>query len=102
MKILPFGDDVKDMKGVDLFDVYLRPFFKDKFRPVTEGDCFILPGGAKPVEFKIVLLDPKPACIIADGGEIFTDGDPVDREADEKARKDLLGYSDLGGIEKEL
>lgn len=101
IKILPFNDDAKDFKG-DLFDAYIRPFFKDKFRPVTQGDCFILPGGPKPMEFKIVLTDPAPACIVADGGEIFNDGDPIDREEDEKSRKDLIGYSDLGGIEKEL
>jgi len=34
IKILPFNDDAKDFKG-DLFDAYIRPFFKDKFRPVT-------------------------------------------------------------------
>jgi len=54
------------------------------------------------MEFKVVLTDPAPACIVADGGEIFNDGDPIDREEDEKNRKDLIGYSDLGGIEKEL
>ncbi|CAL5972420.1 Cell_division protein 48 [Hexamita inflata] len=101
IKILPFSDDIKGVTG-DIFDLYIRPFFKDKFRPVTQGDCFVLPGGTKPIEFKIVLTEPLPACIVADGGEIFFEGDPVDREEDEKARKDLIGYSDLGGIEKEL
>lgn len=71
-------------------------------RPVTQGDCFVIDCGPKPVEFKITLTEPTPACIVADGGEIFFEGDPVEREEDEKMRKDLIGYSDLGGITKEL
>jgi transitional endoplasmic reticulum ATPase len=38
---------------------------------------------------------------VADNGEIF-EGDPVDSDEEEKARKDIIGYSDLGGIEKKL
>lgn len=101
IKILPFDDDIKDFKG-DLFETFIRPFFKNKFRPVTQGDCFIIENENAKAEFKVVLTDPSPACIVADGGEIFFEGETVSREEDEKARKDLIGYSDLGGIEKEL
>lgn len=66
------------------------------------NDCFVLEGGPHPVEFKVVLADPAPACIVADGGEIFFEGEPIDREEDERVRKDQVGYSDLGGIDKEL
>ena len=37
-----------------------------------------------------------------EGTEIFTEGDPVSREEDDKLRKELLGYSDLGGLKKEI
>lgn len=49
-----------------------------------------------------MLTEPDTACIVAPGGEIFFDGDPVNRDEDDKKRKDLIGYSDLGGIDKEL
>jgi len=62
----------------------------------------VIEGGGRKVEFKVVLTEPAPACIVADGGEIFFEGDPVSREEDEKVRKELVGYSDLGGIDKEL
>ena len=101
VKILPFDDDIKDFQG-DIFDTFLRPFFKDKYRPVTQGDCFVLHSETKDVEFKITLIDPSPAAIVADGGEIFFEGDPISREEDEKERKEKVGYSDLGGIDKEL
>lgn len=69
---------------------------------MTQGDCFLLEGGNKPIEFQVVLTEPDTACIVATGGEIFFDGEPIDRDEDDKKRKDLLGYSDLGGINKEL
>lgn len=52
--------------------------------------------------FKQFLTEPAPACIVAPGGELFFEGEPVDREEDDRKRKDLIGYSDLGGISKEL
>lgn len=105
VKILPFDDDVKDFQG-DLFEHFLKPFFKDKFRPVTQGDCFAIREDDRPdgrqIEFKVTLIEPAPAAIVADGGEIFFEGDPVSREEDDKERKEKVGYSDLGGIDKEL
>ncbi|KAH0576258.1 Cell division protein 48 [Spironucleus salmonicida] len=101
IKILPFNDDVAGYTE-DFFDTHIRPFFKDKFRPITENDTFIINEGPKPIEFKVVLVDPSPVCIVAEGVEIFTEGDPISREEDEKTRKEMIGYSDLGGIKKEL
>ena len=54
------------------------------------------------VEFKVVNMEPGPAALIAPGGEFYTEGDPVSREEDDAARKNKIGFSDLGGIDKEL
>ena len=90
VKVLPFDSDVAKLpKELDLFETYVRGFFKDRFRPVTIGDCYVLqpaapaPGAAHEalpdVEFKIVATEPTPACVVADGGEIFCADEPLSR-----------------------
>lgn len=89
----------------DLFDICIAPYFKDKCRPVTEGNTFKVMTTSLPVnreiEFKVVLTDPSPACIVMDGGEIFYEGEPIDRDEHERETT-KVGYSDLGGLGKEL
>lgn len=89
----------------DLFDIAIAPYFKDKCRPVTQGDTFTVLTTALPVnreiEFKVVLTDPAPACIVMDGGEIFYKDTAIDRDEHEKENT-KIGYSDLGGLGKEL
>ena len=34
VKILPFDDDMKDITQ-DTFETHIKPYFKDKFRPLT-------------------------------------------------------------------
>lgn len=107
LKILPFDSDLEKIpKDTDIFTQYIVPFFKEKIRPVTVGDCFVLKPAQpnlEPVEFKVVLTEPPQAVLIQQGsGEIFFDGNPVSREEDDAERRDKIGYSDLGGIDKEI
>lgn len=42
--ILPIDDTVEGLTG-NLFDAYLRQYFKDAYRPIHMGDTFIVRGG---------------------------------------------------------
>lgn len=53
------------------------------------------------VDFKVVAVDPDPYCIVASDTVIHTEGDPIDREAEEQ-NLNQVGYDDLGGCRKQL
>ncbi|CAD6209506.1 unnamed protein product [Miscanthus lutarioriparius] len=91
--VLPLDDTVEGLTG-DLFEAYLRPHFLNAYRPVRKGDLFLVRGGMRSVEFKVVDIHP-PAeyCIVADDTEVFCDGEPVKREDEE--RLDGVGYDDV-------
>ncbi|KAL0243659.1 hypothetical protein I308_105627 [Cryptococcus tetragattii IND107] len=98
--VLPFADSIEGLSG-NLFDVYLRPYFLEAYRPVRKGDVFQVRGGMRTVDFKVVEVDPSPYCIVASETVIHTEGDPLDREAEEATLNDV-GYDDLGGCRKQL
>ncbi|KAI9636171.1 P-loop containing nucleoside triphosphate hydrolase protein [Dioszegia hungarica] len=98
--VLPFSDSIEGLSG-NLFDVYLRPYFLEAYRPVRKGDVFQVRGGMRTVDFKVVEVDPSPYCIVASDTVIHTEGDPIDREAEE-ADLNAVGYDDLGGCRKQL
>ena len=54
-----------------MFDVYLKPYFLEAYRPVRKGDTFLARGGMRGVEFKVVETDPDEYCIVAPDTEIF-------------------------------
>lgn len=98
--VLPFDDSVEGLTG-NLFDVYLKPYFLEAYRPVRKGDTFTVRGGMRAVEFKVIETDPAEFCIVAQDTVIHTEGDPVKRE-DEEANLAEVGYDDLGGCRKQL
>ena len=63
-----------------LFEVYLKPYFLEAYRPVHKGDLFVVRGGMRAVEFKVVETDPSGYCIVAPDTVIHCEGDPVKRE----------------------
>ncbi|XP_044972276.1 cell division control protein 48 homolog D-like [Hordeum vulgare subsp. vulgare] len=98
--ILPVDDTVEGIAG-NLFDAYLMPYFMDAFRPVHKGDLFLVRGGMRSVEFKVMEIDPAADyCIVMPDTEIFCDGEPIKREDEE--RLDDVGYDDVGGMGKPL
>ncbi|RLN18376.1 hypothetical protein C2845_PM02G37850 [Panicum miliaceum] len=98
--VLPLDDTVEGLSG-DLFEAYLKPYFVDAYRPVRKGDLFLVRGGMRSVEFKVVDIHPAVEyCIVANDTEIFCDGEPVRREDEE--RLDGVGYDDVGGMRKQL
>jgi len=54
---LPFADTIEGLTG-NLTDIYIKPYFKEAFRPVMKGDTFTVRGNFRPVEFKIVEVAP--------------------------------------------
>jgi transitional endoplasmic reticulum ATPase len=98
--VLPIDDSVEGVTG-NLFDVYLKPYFVEAYRPVRKGDKFIVRGAMRAVEFKVVECDPEPYCIVAQDTVIHCEGDPIKRE-DEDSNANLIGYDDIGGIRRQL
>lgn len=98
---LPFADSLEGITG-DLFELYLKPYFNNAFRPVTAGDTFIVrpDSGGRPIEFKVVAAEPKETVVVTQQTMIFTEGPPVDREDEEKLAE--VGYDDIGGCRKQM
>lgn len=44
------------------------------------GDIFLVRGGMRAVEFKVVEVDPTPHCIVAPDTIIHCEGEPIKRE----------------------
>ena len=63
-----------------------------------KNDYFIVHGGFKSVEFKIVACEPQEFGIVAPNTMLFTEGEPIKREDEEKL--DDVGYDDVGGCRK--
>ncbi|XP_055822799.1 cell division cycle protein 48 homolog [Solanum dulcamara] len=97
--LLPVDDTVEGLTG-DLFEVYLKPYFLDTYRPLRKGDIFNVRGGMRSVEFKVMETDPSEYCIVAPETEIFV-GEGVVRREDEDQLNDI-GYDDIGGFRKQM
>ncbi|CAG0887859.1 unnamed protein product [Cyprideis torosa] len=118
--VLPIDDTVEGLTG-SLFDVYLKPYFLERtlgarhitpppppfplplqaYRPIHKGDIFLIRGGLRAVEFKVVETDPSPYCIVAPETVIHCEGEPIKREEEEEALNQI-GYDDIGGCRKQL
>jgi len=97
--ILPFADSIEGLTG-NVTQTYLIPYFKDCYRPVKKGDTFVVRGGFKAVEFKVVEVDPPEYCIVSPQTTLFDEGEPINREEEEQA--DGVGYDDIGGCRKQM
>ncbi|KAM0893374.1 hypothetical protein ACQ4PT_025128 [Festuca glaucescens] len=96
---LPIDDTVEGITG-NLFDAFLKPYFLEAYRPVRKGDLFLVRGGMRSVEFKVIETDPAEYCIVAPDTKIFCDGEPIKREDEE--RLDEVGYDDVGGVRRQM
>lgn len=75
-------------------------YFLEAYRPVRRGDLFLVRGGMRSVEFKVIETDPGEYCVVAPDTEIFCEGEPVKREDED--RLDEVGYDDVGGVRKQM
>jgi transitional endoplasmic reticulum ATPase len=97
--VLPLDDTIEGVEG-NLFDVFLKPYFLEAYRPVRKGDLFLVRGAMRAVEFKVVETDPGEYCIVAPETVIHCEGEPIKREDEE--RLDDVGYDDIGGCRKQM
>lgn len=97
--ILPIDDTIEGITG-NLTQTYLIPYFKDCYRPVRKGDTFLVRGGFKAVEFKVVEVDPGDFCIVSPNTMLFDEGEPIKRADEEQL--DGVGYDDIGGCRKQM
>jgi transitional endoplasmic reticulum ATPase len=97
--VLPLDDTIEGVTG-NLFDVYLKPYFLEAYRPLKKGDLFLVRQAMHPVEFKVVETDPEDVCIVAPDTISHCEGEPVKREDEE--RLDEVGYDDIGGMRRQL
>ncbi|KAI9313985.1 putative CDC48-microsomal protein of CDC48/PAS1/SEC18 family of ATPase [Dichotomocladium elegans] len=98
--VLPIDDTVEGLTG-NLFETYLKPYFLEAYRPVRKGDTFLVRGGMRAVEFKVVETDPADYCIVAQDTVIHCEGDPIKREDEEQSLNEV-GYDDIGGCRKQM
>mmetsp|Transcript_37851 Transcript_37851/g.86292 ORF Transcript_37851/g.86292 Transcript_37851/m.86292 type:complete len:797 (-) Transcript_37851:57-2447(-) len=97
--VLPIDDTIEGITG-NLFETFLKPYFLEAYRPVRKDDLFLVRGGMRSVEFKVVETDPGDYCIVAPDTVIFCEGEPIKR--DDEERLDDIGYDDIGGVRKQL
>jgi len=98
--VLPIDDSIEGIEG-DLFQVFLKPYFTEAYRPVRKGDIFSAKGAMRTVDFKVVDCDPEPYCIVSPDTVIHSDGDPIRREDVEESLNEV-GYDDIGGCRKQM
>lgn len=97
--ILPLDDTVEGLTG-NLFEVYIKPYFLDAYRPVSKGDLFLIHKAMRSVEFKVVGIEPDNYGLVTSDTEIYCEGEPVKREDEENPND--IGYDDIGGCRKQL
>lgn len=98
--VLPIDDTIEGLTG-NLFEVFLKPYFLEAYRPIHKGDIFLVRGSMRAVEFKVVETEPNPHCIVAPDTVIYCEGQPIKREDEEENLNDI-GYDDIGGCRKQL
>lgn len=105
--VLPIDDTIEGITG-NLFEIFLKPYFLEAYRPVRKGDVFAVRGAMRVVEFKVVDVDPAPYCIVnnvllqvAQDTVIHCEGDPIKRE-DEEQSANQVGYDSIGGCRRQL
>jgi len=98
--VLPIDDTIEGVTG-NVFEVFLKPYFLEAYRPVHKGDLFIVRGGMRAVEFKVVECEPSNYCIVSQDTVIYCEGEPIKREEEEESLNEV-GYDDIGGCRKQL
>lgn len=75
-------------------------YFLDAYRPVRKDDLFLVRGGMRTIEFKVVATDPGEYCIVSPDTEIYCEGEPIKREDEDRLND--VGYDDVGGVRRQM
>ncbi|KAM7502093.1 hypothetical protein LguiB_000997 [Lonicera macranthoides] len=99
--LLLFKQEYLDLfERKQLRNLNFAAYFMESNRPVRKGDCFLVRGGMRSVEFKVIETEPGNYCVIGPDTEVFCDGEPIRR--DDEDRLDEVGYDDVGGVRKQM
>jgi transitional endoplasmic reticulum ATPase len=118
VSVLPFADSIEGITG-NLFEVWLKPYFSQAYRPVKVGDTFIVRGNMRAIEFKVEKVEVAVAaaagaaastgpagsaeaqyCIVSPDTLVYCEGTPLQRDDDDEMNS--IGYDDIGGCGKAL
>lgn len=97
------GISTSEEEDSGLFDDYIRPYFADKFRTLSQGDSFHIDGPHGLIEFHCeqidsIEMDGDSSCVVVEDTTI-EDGEAIERETDDL---DGAGYDQIGGASKHL
>lgn len=103
--VLPFKDCLHGFDG-DVFEVFLKPYFQDNFRPVHVGEVFPVHNEEldRTVDFKVMQIDDEDTAfaVVAPESVVFTEGAPLERDEADPDRVGEIGYDDIGGLSKQV
>nr|BAD91025.1 valosin containing protein-2 [Eisenia fetida]BAF62456.1 valosine containing peptide-2 [Eisenia fetida] len=104
VQVLPIADTLGNFTG-NLFDLCLKPYFLNAYRPLTKGDIFAVKGvtgvTAGLIDFKVIHVDPAPSSIVGPQTTVFWQGRAIARQTEESYLNEV-GYEDIGGCDKAL
>ena len=95
VSVAPFQDTMEGLSG----DVFVKPYFSNKFLPLKVGDTFLVRGGMRQVEFKVLSVEmPEDSaadyCIVGEDTTICLTDDALGREEDDRLGTVLQQLSD--------
>lgn len=67
---------------------------------MRKDDLFLVRGGMRTIEFKVVATDPGEYCIVSPDTEIYCEGEPIKREDEDRLND--VGYDDVGGVRRQM
>ena len=82
----PLDDTIDESTG-NLFEAYLKPYFRLTYRPARQGDLFLVKDGFRAIEFKVVGVDPGEFVICAPETVIHCEDEPVKREEEDQQQR---------------
>ena len=92
---IPYGNSIhvapcRSSDVVDnYFETYLMPYFCNQFRPVMEGDVFMVREGHETMHFKVLQTDPSPCCIVAEMTVVHSGGESWEHPGDTEYRREF-------------
>eukprot|EP00282_Hemiselmis_andersenii_P031211 CAMPEP_0169459816 /NCGR_PEP_ID=MMETSP1042-20121227/18150_1 /TAXON_ID=464988 /ORGANISM="Hemiselmis andersenii, Strain CCMP1180" /LENGTH=807 /DNA_ID=CAMNT_0009572255 /DNA_START=50 /DNA_END=2471 /DNA_ORIENTATION=+ len=102
--IVPFKDSLEGFEG-DVFEVFLKPYFFENYRPLHVGEAFSITDEKLDItiDFKVMQIDDEDTeyGVVAPETVVYTEGAPLDRSED-PARSEEIGYDDVGGLSKQI
>jgi len=54
--VLPIDDSIAGLTG-NWFEVFLKPYFLEAYRPIHKGDTFVVRGSLRAVDFKVTSIN---------------------------------------------